>query len=72
MAWLRDRAWQQGIAILLALAGAVLIYFGARPAGELGGVALTGIVLFATGIALPLIVELLRMHREDTARSEDV
>lgn len=72
MAWIRDRAWQQGIAILLALAGAALVYAGAHRTGELGGMALTGVALLAVGIALPLVTELLRMHRESMDRNEDV
>jgi hypothetical protein len=70
--WIRDRAWQQGIAILLALAGALLVYVGGHRTGELGGMALAGVALFAAGIALPLIAEVLRARREDTAWSEDV
>lgn len=72
MAWLRDRAWQQGIAILLALAGASLIYLGARHTGELGGVGLIGVALFVIGIAVPLVAEILRANRETTSKSEDV
>lgn len=70
MDWLGDRAWQQVIAILVVLAGAGLIYRGADGA-SLDATALTGIVLFALGIAAPLVAQALRAYREDTARDED-
>lgn len=72
MTWLRDPAWQQGLAILLVVVGAILIYRGATAAGELGLRALFGVVLFAIGIALPLISQAFRAHRESAAKSEDV
>lgn len=71
MDWLRDRAWQQVIAILLVIAGSVLIYAGAAGSDELQGMALGGVVLFAVGIAAPLATQALHAYREDTARNED-
>lgn len=72
MGWIKDAAWQQGLAILLVVAGAVLIYRGAAATGELAGIAPLGVVLFGCGIALPLISQALRVRRENAARSEDV
>lgn len=70
---LRDRAWQQGIAILLVLAGSILIYLGARDMQSSGATAWAGMVLFATGIAVPLAAQLFRASPEDdTGRCEDV
>jgi hypothetical protein len=71
MAWLRDPAWQQGLAILLVVAGAIQIYFGAA-AMELSRIALVGVALFGIGIALPLISQAFRAHRENAAKCEDV
>ena len=71
MSWLRDPIWQLGLAILLVVAGAILIYSGAPGADELGGTALFGIVLFGLGVALPLISQAVRAHRENVAKSED-
>lgn len=72
MSWLRDPAWQQCIAVLLAVAGAALVYHGTSSSGELGGTGLAGFILLCAGIALPLASEALRAHRENTAGTEDV
>lgn len=72
MAWLRERAWQQTIAILLVLVGAVLIYRGAAGTGALDGTALAGVALFAIGLVAPLISQALHAYDENTAESEDV
>ena len=71
MAWLRDPAWQQGVAILIVIAGAFLIYRGAAVT-QPGEVAILGVTLFCGGIALPLISQAFGARREDTARNEDV
>ena len=71
MAWLRDPAWQQGVAILLVIAGASLIYRGAAVT-EPGEIAILGVTLFSVGIALPLISQAFGARRKDTGRSEDV
>jgi hypothetical protein len=72
MSWIRDPAWQQGLAIVLVVLGAILIYRGTATAGELGTVALLGVTLFAIGVALPLISPAFRAHRANAAKSEDV
>lgn len=72
MTWVRDPAWQQGVAILLVVAGAIQIYHGAAGTGELGGIALLGIALLAIGIALPLITQALPAQRANAAKIEDV
>lgn len=72
MAWLRDPAWQQGLAIVFVVTGAILIYHGAAGTGELSRIALLGVALFAIGIALPLITQGLRAQRANAAKSEDV
>ena len=72
MSWLKDPAWQEGLAILLVVTSALLIYRGVSVEGELGGVALLGMVLFGIGIALPLISQVLQTHRENKLRSEYV
>lgn len=72
MRWLRERAWQQAIAILLVLAGAVLIYLGAAGTGALDGKAVAGAALFATGLAAPLVSQAVQGQRADSTRSEDV
>lgn len=75
MDWLKDPAWQQGVAILVVVAGSILIYrgaAGAADAGELSGMALFGVVLFSVGIALPLISQVLGARPESTVKSEDV
>lgn len=69
---LRDRAWQQGIAILLTLAGAALIYSGAGESGELDAVAAIGAAILAIGIALPLVAEITHGSRSNQSKSEDV
>ena len=71
MAWLRDPAWQQGVAILLVIAGASLIYRGAAVT-EPGKIVILGVTLFSVGIALPLISQAFGARRKDTGRSEDV
>jgi hypothetical protein len=72
MGWLRDPAWQQGIAIILAVGGATLIYRGASGTGEPGAAGVAGFIVLCAGIALPLVSEALRAHRENTAGTEDV
>lgn len=72
MSWLRDAAWQLGLAMVLVVLGATLIYRGSAATGELGAGALFGVALFGLGIALPLISQAFRAHRENAARSEDV
>jgi hypothetical protein len=71
MTWLRDPAWQQGVAILLVVVGAFLIYRGAAVT-EARGLALLGMALFGIGIAFPLISQALSPPNEHTTRSEDV
>ena len=71
MTWFRDPAWQEGLAILLVMAGAIVIYRGAA-ATEPGGIALLGVALFGIGIALPLVAQAVHAHRAKTVRSEDV
>jgi len=71
MAWLRERAWQQVIAIIVVLAGSALIYVNAADGGELNGAARFGVALFTLGIAAPLATQVLHAYREQTARDED-
>jgi hypothetical protein len=72
MGWLKDAVWQQGLAIVLVVAGAVLIHLDAAGSGALGGRGWVGFALFAAGVALPLLGELHRSRREYTAGVEDV
>lgn len=72
MGWLRDRAWQQAIAILLTVAGAALVYSGAADTGELDGRALVGVACFVIGLAAPLISQARITASENSTRSEDV
>lgn len=72
MAWLKDAAWRQGIAILFVVAGAALTYRGAAGSNALDPTALFGFALFCTGIALPLISQIFVAHHESTGKSEDV
>ncbi|MFA5582356.1 MAG: hypothetical protein WDA25_10440 [Paracoccaceae bacterium] len=68
MSWWREPVWQQGIAIVLVIAGSVLIYLGAGGPGGMGG---PGIALFAAGIILPLVTQLRRSWQERQTRRKD-
>ena len=72
MSWLKDPAWQQGVAILLVVAGAILTYHGAAGANELSAKAKVGFALFCIGIAVPLLSQLLGLRRESPGKCEDV
>lgn len=72
MAWLKDPAWQQGLAIVLVVVGAILTYRGAAAAGELERSRPSRRRAVDLGVALPLISQAFRAHREDAAKSEDV
>ncbi len=61
MKWLHDAVWQQGVAILLVTGGAALVY--RSPQHDPTGL-LPGFLLFAAGIALPLVSGLWRTHRQ--------
>lgn len=72
MGWLRDPAWQQGLAILLVIAGAALIYLGAARTEQLGGMAHLGVGLFVLGVGVPLVAQVLRAPRAASGKSEEV
>lgn len=63
MAWWRDPVWQEGVAIVSVVAGAVLVYLGAADSGELRGAAPWGAVLFVAGVLLPGLRELRASRR---------
>lgn len=65
MDWIRERAWQQTIAINVVILGAVLTYLGAADGRPVGPLALTGVSLMAIGIGAPLVSQLLRAAREE-------
>jgi ABC-type uncharacterized transport system permease subunit len=54
MEWLRERVWQLGLAILLALVATALIYVGSADDANLDLVSGLGLVLFAIALAVPL------------------
>ena len=64
VAWLRERVWQLGIAILLVFAGAALLYTGATPEGDLGGQGLAGFALLAGALAIPLVAKAVEAAQE--------
>ena len=59
MGWLSQRAWQLGIAIVLATVAAALIYGSAAddPSAGANGLTLVAFVLFALAMAVPLITK---------------
>lgn len=69
MNWLRDAVWQQGIAIVLMISGAAWIH---RTAQDPDATLLAGFLLFAAGIALPLVSGLWRTQRGKQRPSDDV
>lgn len=72
MAWWRDAVWQEGISIVLVVAGSVLIYLGAAETAELAGVAAWGAALFGLGVLLPIIAELRRARRDRKPEAGDL
>lgn len=64
MDWIRERAWQQTIAINLVVLGAILTYLGAARGEELGSLAWTGIALMAIGIGAPLVSQIFHAYRD--------
>jgi Zn-dependent alcohol dehydrogenase len=66
MDWLRERVWQLGIAIVLALIGAALMYLGITD-GEtvaLSAVGLVGLAAFLVAIAIPLVSKAIKAAQE--------
>lgn len=64
MEWLRERVWQLGLAILLALAGTLLIYLGSADDGSLDVVAGLGLALFALALAVPILSKAIKAAQE--------
>ena len=56
MGWLAERVWQLGLAIVLAFAGAALVYVGAADDASVlrDPVAVIGLALFFVALAIPL------------------
>jgi len=53
MKWLKESAWQLGLGVLLAGAGAVIMYKSAMEANESG--TWGGLVIFFAAMAIPLV-----------------
>lgn len=66
MDWLRERVWQLGLAIVLALLGAALMYLGisARETVTLSPVGIAGLVAFLVAIAIPLVSKAIQTAQE--------
>ncbi len=69
MNWLRDSTWQQGVAIVLVIIGATLIY---RTVQDATAALLPGVLLFSAGIALPLVSQAFRARGEKRPHSDEV
>jgi hypothetical protein len=64
MEWIKQRVWQLGIAVLLVLIGAILIYlFGAED--EDGGTVWIGLVLVFMGLFFPLAIKFFEAAEEE-------
>jgi hypothetical protein len=64
MEWLRERVWQLGLAILVALVGAALIYAGSADDGNLDTVALVGLTAFTIALAVPILSKAIKAAQE--------
>jgi hypothetical protein len=66
MDWLRERVWQLGVAILLAVLGAALMFIGltASDPVELTPVGLAGLAVYVVAIAIPLVSKAIRAAQE--------
>lgn len=68
MDWIKERVWQLGIGILLALVGVTLIYLGGVN-GVGGAVLWLGLILFFIAMAIPLAAKVFEAVQE--ARGEE-
>lgn len=72
MAWWKDQVWEQGLAVVLVVVGAALVWWGAGASGSLDGIARWGAVLLSIGIAMPIGAQLGLRERFRSDRTEDV
>jgi hypothetical protein len=66
MSWWKERVWQMGLAALLILAGAVLVYPAAAQAPVNQGLLWLGLILIFVGLAIPLLARLVEHDQEET------
>lgn len=66
MSWLRERVWQLGLAIVMAFAGAALMYAGTASGDgiDLEPVAVAGILVFCAALAIPLVSKAMQTVQE--------
>lgn len=72
MAWWKDQVWEQGIALVLVIIGAGLIWSGASQSGKLDVHAFWDAVLFSIGLALPIAAQLGLRQRLRPDRTDDI
>jgi hypothetical protein len=63
MEWLKQRVWQLGIAILIVLIGATLLYLGGTD-GISESILWTGLILFFLAMAVPLFAKIHEANQE--------
>lgn len=62
MQWIKQRVWQLGLAIILILVGAYLIYANRTEAS--GGMLWTGLVMIFAALVVPLVSKLFQSDEE--------
>jgi hypothetical protein len=70
VAWLRERVWQLGIAIALALVGTVIIYLAGVDEPDIT-VLWLGLILFFAAMAIPLLIKLYNVVQGEEDEEEE-
>jgi hypothetical protein len=70
VAWLRERVWQLGIAIALALVGSVIIYWAGVDEPDMTLLWL-GLILFFAAMTIPLLIKLYNVVQGEEDEEEE-
>jgi hypothetical protein len=62
MEWIKQRVWQLGAAILLALSASVIIYFAG--VGDRPVLLWFGLILFFISLSIPLLIKIFEAVQE--------